>query len=146
MCRCRLRLPAELGELARNFNEMAAQLKQDVEELQRQEVWRRELIMNITHDLATPLTAIAGLGEALIDGVNQSREDYEATGRVIVRETLRLHRLVRDLHAMANLEAEAIQPKRRQSVWLRLWMKYWRFLQPSLSVAVSNQLVLFPMI
>jgi signal transduction histidine kinase len=105
--------PGELGELARNFNELAAQLKQDVEELQRQEVWRRELIMNITHDLATPLTAIAGLGEALIDGVNHSREDYEATGRVIVRETLRLHRLVRDLHAMAKLEAEAIQPKKK---------------------------------
>jgi len=105
--------PGELGELARNFNEMAAQLKQDVEELQRQEVWRRELIMNITHDLATPLTAIAGLGEALIDGVNHSREDYEATGRVIVRETLRLHRLVRDLHVMAKLEARAIQPKKK---------------------------------
>lgn len=105
--------PGELGELSRNFNEMAAQLKRDVEELQQQEIWRGELIMNITHDLATPLTAIAGLGEALIDGVNHTREDYEATGRVIVRETLRLHRLVRDLHVMAKLEAEAIQPKKK---------------------------------
>ncbi len=105
--------PGELGELSRNFNEMAAQLKRDVEELQQQEIWRRELIMNITHDLATPLTAIAGLGEALIDGVNQTREDYEATGRVIVRETLRLHRLVQDLHVMAKLEAKAIQPKKK---------------------------------
>jgi signal transduction histidine kinase len=105
--------PGELGELSRNFNEMAAQLKRDVEELQQQEIWRRELIMNITHDLATPLTAIAGLGEALMDGVNQTREDYEATGRVIVRETLRLHRLVQDLHVMAKLEAKAIQPKKK---------------------------------
>ncbi len=105
--------PGELGELAHNFNEMAAQLKQDMEDLQRQEVWRHELIMNITHDLATPLTAIAGLGEALIDGVNHSHEDYEATGRVIVRETLRLHRLVRDLHVMTKLEAKAIQPKKK---------------------------------
>jgi len=107
------RAPGELGELARNFNEMAVQLKQDVEELQRQEIWRRELIMNITHDLATPLTAIAGLGEALVDGVNHSHEDYEATGRVIVRETLRLHRLVQDLHVMAKLEAKAVQPKKK---------------------------------
>jgi signal transduction histidine kinase len=105
--------PGELGELSRNFNEMAAQLKRDVEELQRQEIWRRELIMNITHDLATPLTAIAGLGEALIDGVNHSLEDYEATGRVIVRETLRLHRLVQDLHVMAKLDAKAAQPKKK---------------------------------
>ncbi len=104
---------SELGELADTFNEMAARLAGDVQELQRQEQWRRELIMNITHDLATPLTAIAGLGESLVDGVNKSYEDYEATGRVIVRETLRLRRLVKDLHMMAKVEAKAIQPQRK---------------------------------
>jgi signal transduction histidine kinase len=103
----------ELGELAQNFNDMASQLQRDVEELRKQELWRRELIMNITHDLATPLTAIAGLGESLVDGVNRSREDYEATGRIIVRETLRLRRLVRDLHMMAKMEAGALQLQRR---------------------------------
>jgi len=105
--------PGELGELAQTFNEMAEQLKKDVEELRQQEMWRSELIMNITHDLATPLTAIAGLGEALVDGINQSREDYEATGSIIVRETLRLHRLVQDLHVMAKVEAGALQPKKK---------------------------------
>lgn len=103
----------ELGELAHNFNDMAAQLQRDVEELRKQELWRRELIMSITHDLATPLTAIAGLGEALVDGVNQSREDYEETGRVIARETLRLRRLVKDLHTMAKVEAGALEPQRK---------------------------------
>ncbi|HYT37520.1 MAG TPA: ATP-binding protein, partial [Ktedonobacteraceae bacterium] len=83
----------------------------DVDELRKQEFWRRELIMNITHDLATPLTAIAGLGESLVDGVNQDREDFEATGRIIVRETLRLRRLVQDLHLMAKVEAGAMQPQ-----------------------------------
>ena len=103
----------ELGELAHNFNDMAKQLQIDVEELRKQEIWRRELIMSITHDLATPLTAIAGLGEALVDGVNQSHEDYEETGRVIVRETLRLRRLVKDLHMMAKVEAGALEPQRK---------------------------------
>jgi len=104
----------ELEELAHTFNEMAAKLANDVQELRQQELWRHELIMNISHDLATPLTAIAGLGESLVDGVNQSREDYEATGRIIVRETLRLRRLVKDLHLMAKVEAggmRAIQPQ-----------------------------------
>jgi signal transduction histidine kinase len=101
----------ELEELANTFNEMAAKLANDVSELQQQEQWRRELIMNITHDLATPLTAITGLGESLVDGVNKSYDDYEATGRVIVRETLRLRRLVNDLHMMAKVEAKAISPQ-----------------------------------
>ena len=103
----------EIDELATTFNEMAAQLASDVNVLRLQELWRRELIMNITHDLATPLTAIAGLGESLVDGVNQSREDYEATGRIIVRETLRLRRLVKDLHMMTRVEANAVQPQRQ---------------------------------
>src|SRR5437868_14042003 len=92
---------------------MAAKLANDMNELRRQELLRRELIMNITHDLATPLTAIAGLGESLVDGVNQDREDYEQTGRVIVRETLRLRRLVEDLHIMAKVEAGAMQAQRK---------------------------------
>jgi signal transduction histidine kinase len=102
---------SELGDLADTFNEMAGRLEKDVDELRQQEYLRRELIMNITHDLATPLTAIAGLGESLVDGVNQNREDYEATGRIIVRETLRLHRLVKDLHLMVKVEAGAMQPQ-----------------------------------
>jgi signal transduction histidine kinase len=102
---------SELGELATTFNEMATRLEKDVDELRKQEFWRRELIMNITHDLATPLTAIAGLGESLVDGVNQDHEDFEATGRIIVRETLRLRRLVQDLHLMAKVEAGAMEPQ-----------------------------------
>jgi signal transduction histidine kinase len=111
--RARTDAQGELGELASSFNEMAARLEQDVDELRQQELRRRELIMNITHDLATPLTAIAGLGEALVDGISQNREDFQETGRVIVRETLRLRRLVKDLHMMAKAEAGAMQPQRR---------------------------------
>jgi len=90
---------------------MATRLEKDVDDLRKQELLRRELIMNITHDLATPLTAIAGLGESLVDGVNQDREDFEVTGRIIVRETLRLRRLVQDLRLMAKVEAGAMQPQ-----------------------------------
>jgi len=104
---------SELGELANTFNEMATRLEKDVDELRKQELLRRELIMNITHDLATPLTAIAGLSESLVDGVNRNREDFEATGRIIARETLRLRRLVKDLHLMAKVEAGAMQPQRK---------------------------------
>ena len=111
--RAHIKAQGEIGELTHSFNEMAARLEQDVDELRQQELRRRELIMNVTHDLATPLTAIAGLGEALADGINQNPEDFAETGRVIMRETLRLRRLVKDLHMMAKAEAGAMQPQRR---------------------------------
>ncbi len=111
--RAHIKAQGEIGELTHSFNEMATRLEQDVDELRQQELRRRELIMNVTHDLATPLTAIAGLGEALADGINQNPEDFAETGRVIMRETLRLHRLVKDLHMMAKAETGAMQPQRR---------------------------------
>ena len=46
------------------------------------------------------------------DGVNSSREDSEAAGRIIVRESLRLRGLVRDLHIMSKMEAGALHPQR----------------------------------
>ena len=77
----------------------------------------RGLVHKIEAQTLVPLpgrhSLYAGWG-TLVDGVNQSREDYEATGRIIVRETLRLRRLVKDLHLMAKVEAggmRALQPQ-----------------------------------
>lgn len=96
--------PDELGNLATNFNEMAAALERDVRELQRQERLRRELIANVSHELATPLTAIQGFTEALIDGVVQEQSDREETTRLIAREAARLRRLVDQLRQVALFE------------------------------------------
>ena len=60
---------------------MAAALEHDVNELQRQEQLRRDLVANVSHELATPLTAISGFTEALLDGMLHSREEREETPR-----------------------------------------------------------------
>ncbi|MGZ3678842.1 MAG: HAMP domain-containing sensor histidine kinase [Ktedonobacterales bacterium] len=99
--------PDELGNLATNFNEMAAALERDVRELQRQERLRRELIANVSHELATPLTAIQGFTEALLDGVVQEQGDREETTRLIAREAARLRRLVDQLRQVALFEGGA---------------------------------------
>ena len=99
--------PDELGHLATNFNEMAAALERDVRELQRQERLRRELIANVSHELATPLTAIQGFTEALLDGVVQEQVEREETTRLIAREAARLRRLVDQLRQVALFEGGA---------------------------------------
>ena len=99
--------PDELGNLATNFNEMAAALERDVRELRRQERLRRELIANVSHELATPLTAIQGFTEALLDGVVQEQGERDETTRLIAREAARLRRLVDQLRQVALFESGA---------------------------------------
>jgi signal transduction histidine kinase len=103
--RVKVRAPDELVRLASSFNEMAAALEHDVSELARQERLRRELVANVSHELATPLTAISGFTEALLDGVVHRPDEREETVRLIAREAARLRRLVDQLRQVALYEA-----------------------------------------
>ncbi|GLV58431.1 hypothetical protein KDH_52640 [Dictyobacter sp. S3.2.2.5] len=98
----------EVGLLAQTFNEMADTIEADVTELRRQDQMRRDLIANIAHDLATPLTAIQGLSEALADDVISDPESRHETAQRIGREVQRLRRLVADVRQMTMLEAGQI--------------------------------------
>lgn len=95
----------ELGQLAQAFNEMADTIESDVNELHRQEQARRELLANIAHDLATPLTAIQGFSEALADDVISDTNARQETAQRIAREVQRLRRLVADMQNMTSLES-----------------------------------------
>src|SRR6266566_7777336 len=99
----------ELGRLALSFNSMAEKIESDVTELHRQDLMRRELIANIAHDLATPLTAIQGFSEALADDVITDQQARQDTAQLIGREVQRLRRLVSDMQQMTSLESGRIQ-------------------------------------
>ena len=85
----------ELAQLGRSVNEMAA-------ELERSKALDQQFLMSVSHDLRTPLTAIAGYGEALRDG---AIDDPGAAGEVIGNQAARLERLVGDLLDLARLDA-----------------------------------------
>jgi len=95
----------ELGQLGLTFNEMADTIEADITELRRQDQVRRDLIANIAHDLATPLTAIQGFSEALADNVISDSDGRQETAQRIGREVQRLRRLVTDIQQMTSLEA-----------------------------------------
>lgn len=105
--RVQISAPTEYQQLAQSFNGMASALERDVLELRRQEQLRRELVANVSHELATPLTAIEGFTEALLDGVVHDPAAREDTARILAREAARLHRLVDQLRQVALFEAGA---------------------------------------
>jgi signal transduction histidine kinase len=99
----------ELERLALSFNAMADRIESDVTELRRQEQMRRDLLANIAHDLATPLTAIQGFSEALADDVISDPNARLETAQLIGREVQRLRRLVGDMQQMTALESGRAQ-------------------------------------
>ncbi len=90
--------PAELGELATSFNEMAGSL----EATERRRV---QLVGDVAHELRTPLTTLDGYLEGLEDGVIEPSDE---TWRLLRSETGRMTRLVTDLSELWRAEARQL--------------------------------------
>jgi signal transduction histidine kinase len=93
----------EVGDLARAFNAMAA----DLAEVDQQ---RRDLIANVSHELRTPITALRAVLENLVDGVEPPDA---ATLRTMTSQVDRLGRLVDQLLDLSRLEAGVVPLERR---------------------------------
>ena len=87
----------EVGDLARAFNAMAADLASTDQQ-------RRLLVATVSHELRTPLSAQRALLENLVDGV--VRPDDEAL-RAALRQSERLSTLVEDLLDLSRIDAGA---------------------------------------
>jgi len=101
----------EIDALGHNFNLMAERIVTQLDSLKRQDLLRRELIANVSHDLRTPLATLRGYLETLQlkEGTlsDSDRSDYLTTA---LRHSERLSRLVEDLFELAKLDAEEIKP------------------------------------
>ena len=67
----------EIGELYRNYEDMRLRLKESLDEKFEHEKKNRELISNISHDLKTPITAVKGYVEGIMDGVADTPEKMD---------------------------------------------------------------------
>lgn len=88
----------EVGRLARTFNTLARELKE-------QEKLRKDFVANVSHELRTPLFLIQGYGEALASDLAEDKVKREESAKVIIEETNRMQRLVDDLLDLAQMEA-----------------------------------------
>lgn len=89
----------ELDQLALSFNQMA-------EKLEKTEIMRRQLIGDVTHELRTPLAAVRGYIEGMMDGVFPPGSE---TYQLMHGEIDRLQRLVDDLQELSRVEAGAFR-------------------------------------
>ena len=79
----------------------------DVSELRQLESVRRDFVANISHELKTPLTAIRGLVETLIDDDTMDRDTHDRFIEKIRDQATRLSNLVSDLLTLSRLESGA---------------------------------------
>lgn len=87
----------EVGELAEAFNAMA-------DSLAKSEAQRSEFIANVSHELKTPMTTIAGFADGILDGTIPREKEGEAL-TTISSETRRLSRLVRRMLDLSRLQS-----------------------------------------
>lgn len=96
--------PAELADLARSFNQMAANLSQLFDA-------RRELVAWASHDLRTPIASLQAMLEAVEDGLAEPDRFFP-----VMHEQIRiLARLVDDLFELAQIDAGALSLEMREA-------------------------------
>ena len=83
-------------------------LPSDVGEIRRLETVRRDFIANVSHELKTPVTAIRGLVETLIDDKQMDVPTKDRFLAKIKGQALRLSNLVADLLTLSRLESQKI--------------------------------------
>ncbi len=86
----------------------AVGLFRDVTETERLEQTRKDYVANVSHELRTPLTAMRALIEPLKDGMVQSPADRDRYYDIMLRETLRLSRLIDDMLELSRLQGGTI--------------------------------------
>ncbi len=98
----------EFGELMQAFDEMRMRLKETQEEKIRNDTANRELLSNIAHDLKTPLTAIKGYSEGILDGVASSPEMQRKYIQTINTKAAEMDRLIDELRYYVKVESDRI--------------------------------------
>jgi signal transduction histidine kinase len=110
----------EIGNLAETFNYMMVTLDKTMRDLEDErnkmmklEKVQRQFVANASHELRTPLTSVRGYVEAILDGVSNDKDQERKHLRIILKETLRLHRLVNSLLDLSRIESGQIKIDKR---------------------------------
>ena len=99
--------PVEIRELTLAFNNMA-------DSLQKSEYQRQEFVANVSHELKTPITTIAGFADGILDGTIPPQQQAHYLS-LISEETKRLSRLVRSMLDISRLQEGESVPEEKKT-------------------------------
>lgn len=94
------------------INDLADTLSHASRELEKTDMYQKDLIANVSHDLRTPLTMIKSYAEMIRDLSGDNPQKREAHLAVIIEETDRLNALVTDMLNMSRLQNRTITLER----------------------------------
>ena len=101
-------MKSELGDLYINYEEMRIRLKESTEDRLNSDRNNRELISNISHDLKTPITAIKGYVEGIMDGVADNPEKMNKYVKTIYNKANDMNRLINELTIYSKIDSNKI--------------------------------------
>ena len=98
----------EIGQLCQDFEEMRLRLKANAEEKVEFDRENKELISNISHDLKTPITAIKGYVEGIMDGVADTPEKMDRYIKTIYNKANEMDLLINELTLYSKIDTNRI--------------------------------------
>jgi signal transduction histidine kinase len=98
----------EISELFQDFDDMRKRLKESAEEKMQYDSDSKALIRNISHDLKTPITAIKGYCEGIMDGVASTPEKLDKYVRTIYNKANDMDKLIDELTIYSRIDTNRI--------------------------------------
>lgn len=105
-----LNLKNEFAELQDTFNSMAEQIEHEISLRKQSEENRKQLVLDISHDIKNPLTSIVGYAELALNKSCESKEEIAAYLKIIYENGMRANKLIMDLFELSKMESPEFVP------------------------------------